>query len=68
VSADTILTEITASVIRYCAYCGARARYLVFDVDGRGAGYCCAEPSHWTWLVGSLGEFLEGLDGEEVNE
>jgi hypothetical protein len=44
-----------------CAYCGDSATHLITikALDGSlvGAGYCCSEPTHWTWLLASCEEF-----------
>jgi hypothetical protein len=34
----------------------------VFDSDRPLGAYCCAEPTHWAWLVDSLEQLLAGIE------
>ena len=39
---------------RICAYCANPASYEVANESGTLTGYCCDEPTHWSWLVESV--------------
>lgn len=51
---------------RVCAYCGWGASYVVWSDAGAtpALGFCCAEPTHWTWLVEAVAEVASEEDSE----
>jgi hypothetical protein len=63
-----VYTEPLASwdSFRVCAYCGWGARYVVWSDDGAtpALGYCCAEPTHWSWVVAAVAEVAVEEDSE----
>lgn len=57
------VTETRIPAWTVCAYCGEKAVYTVRTEHG--AGFCCEEPAHWTWLVESALAVEQELRREE---